>query len=118
MVAGELETARRAGAAFVLCVVNNAASGYVKALQHSVYGPGAYQSSDLSEIDYAAVARAYGCAGIRVEDPDELPRALAAGLENTDVPTVLDVVVTRDPARMLPGVDSRTLKVEKGDRPV
>jgi acetolactate synthase-1/2/3 large subunit len=118
MVAGELETARRAGAAFVLCVVNNAASGYVKALQHSVYGPGAYQSSDLSEIDYAAVARAYGCAGIRVEDPDELPRALAAGLENTDVPTVLDVVVTRDPAKMLPGVDSRTLKVEKGDRPV
>jgi hypothetical protein len=24
-------------------------------------------------------------------------------------PTVLDVIVTRDPARMLPGVDSRTL---------
>jgi len=31
---------------------------------------------------------------------------------------VLDVVVTRDPARMLPGVDNRALKVEKGDRPV
>ena len=118
MVAGELETARRAGAPFVLVVVNNAASGYVKALQHSVYGPGAYQSSDLSEIDYAAVARAYGCAGIRVEDPDDLPRALAAGLENTDTPTVLDVAVTRDPAKMMPGVDNRTLKVEKGDRPV
>ena len=118
MVAGELETARRAGSAFVLCVVNNAASGYVKALQHSVYGPGSYQSSDLSEIDYAAIARAYGCLGMRVEDPDELPRALAAGLENTDTPTVLDVAVTRDPAKMLPGVDNRTLKVEKGDRPV
>jgi acetolactate synthase I/II/III large subunit len=118
MVAGELETARRVGSAFVLCVVNNAASGYVKALQHSVYGVGAYQSSDLSEIDYAAIARAYGCLGMRVEDPDELPRALAAGLENTDTPTVLDVAVTRDPAKMLPGVDNRTLKVEKGDRPV
>lgn len=37
---------------------------------------------------------------------------------STDTPTVLDVVVTRDPARMLPGVDDRALKVEKGDRPV
>jgi hypothetical protein len=32
-------------------------------------------------------------------------------------PTVLDVVVTRDPARMLPGVDAHALTVEKGDRP-
>ena len=118
MAAGELETARRAGSAFVLCVVNNAASGYVKALQHAVYGPGSYQSSDLLEIDYAAVAKAYGCLGIRVEDPDDLAGALQAGLENTDTPTLLDVVVTRDPARMLPGVDNRTLKVEAGDRPV
>jgi len=31
---------------------------------------------------------------------------------------VLDVAVTRDPAKMLPCVDNRTLKVEKGDRPV
>ncbi|MBV9078381.1 MAG: thiamine pyrophosphate-binding protein [Methylobacteriaceae bacterium] len=118
MSAGELETARRAGAAFVLCVVNNAASGYVKALQHAVYGEGRYQSSDLSEVNYAEVAKAYGCLGIRVEDPEDLAGALAAGLENTDTPTLLDVVVTRDPARMLPGVDNRTLRVEKGDRPV
>src|SRR5262249_41930236 len=33
MTIGEMETARRAGAPFVLCVFNNAASGYVKALQ-------------------------------------------------------------------------------------
>jgi acetolactate synthase-1/2/3 large subunit len=31
---------------------------------------------------------------------------------------VLDIVVTRDPAKMLPGVDSRTLVVNKGDRPI
>ncbi|KAB2919332.1 MAG: thiamine pyrophosphate-binding protein [Hyphomicrobiaceae bacterium] len=118
MVAGELETARRAAAPFVLCIVNNAASGYVKALQHAVYGAGRYQSSDLLEINYADVARAYGCLGLRVEDPEELPRALAAALENTDTPTLLDVVVTRDPGKMLPGIDNRTLKVEQGDRPV
>jgi acetolactate synthase-1/2/3 large subunit len=118
MTAGDLETARRVGANFVLCVVNNAASGYVKALQHAVYGPGNYQSSDLIETNYAEVARAFGCHGIRIEDPEALPVAIKEGLANTSSPTVLDIVVTRDPAKMLPGVDNRTLKVEKGDRPV
>jgi acetolactate synthase-1/2/3 large subunit len=118
MSMGELETARRAGAPFVCCIVNNAASGYVKALQHAVYGPGNYQSSDLVEMDYAAIARAMGCHGIRVTDPEALNAALREGLANTDTPTVLDIVVTRDPARMLPAADNRTLKVEKGDRPV
>jgi acetolactate synthase I/II/III large subunit len=118
MSLGEMETARRLGASFVAIVFNNAASGYVKALQHSVYGEGNYQSSDLTELDYAAVARAMGCHGIRVEDPERLSAAIEEGLENTSSPTVLDIVVTRDPAKMLPGVDNRTLKVAKGDRPV
>jgi len=118
MSMGELETARRSGAAFVCCIFNNAASGYVKALQHAVYGPGNYQSSDLVEMDYAAVARAMGCHGIRVTDPEMLNGALREGLANTDAPTVLDIVVTRDPARMLPAADNRTLKVKTGDRPV
>jgi acetolactate synthase-1/2/3 large subunit len=69
-------------------------------------------------MDYAAVARAMGCHGIRVEDPEALEGALREGLANTTSPTVLDIVVTRDPARMLPGVDNRTLTVQKGDRPV
>jgi len=118
MVAGDLETARRAGAGFVLIVLNNAASGYVKALQHAVYGPGRYQSSDLLEIDYAGVAKAYGCDGIRVERPDDLGPALDEALSARDTPILLDVVVTRDPGAMLPGVDSRTLRVKPGDRPV
>lgn len=118
MSMGDLETARRVGANFVVCIFNNAASGYVKALQHSVYGPGSYQSSDLVEFNYADIAKAMGCHGIRVEDPERLAGALAEGLANTSSPTVLDIVVTRDPGRMLPGVDNRTLKVTKGDRPV
>jgi acetolactate synthase-1/2/3 large subunit len=118
MTLGELETARRVGTPFVLCVFNNAASGYVKALQHSMFGGGNYQSSDLVEMDYAAIARQMGCKGIRVDDPEKLSSALREGLENTSSPTVLDVIVTRDPAKMLPGVDNRTLTVTKGDRPI
>lgn len=107
MMLGELETLRRLGLAATVIVVNNAASGYVKALQHSMYGEGSYQSSELSEVNYAAVAEALGCRGIRVEDPEALQPALAEGLGQSGSATIIDVVVTRDPAKMLPGVDSR-----------
>jgi acetolactate synthase-1/2/3 large subunit len=115
MMLGELETARRAGLGLTIVVVNNAASGYVKALQHAMMG-GRYQSADLSEMDYAAVARAMGVGGIRVEDPEQLGAALAQGMAERDRPTVLDVVVTRDPGQMLPAVDNRTLEIKQGDR--
>jgi acetolactate synthase-1/2/3 large subunit len=115
MMLGELETARRAGIGLTIVVVNNAASGYVKALQHAMFR-GRYQSSDLVEMDYAAIARAMGCKGIRVEDPERLGAALQEGLAERTRPTVLDIVVTRDPARMLPAVDNRTVEIRQGDR--
>jgi len=116
MTLGELETARRMGLDFTIIVVNNAASGYVKALQHLMYGEGAYQSSDLAETNYADAANALGCNGIRVEHPDQVAGAIAAGLAHKGAPTVIDMVVTRDPAKMLPGVDNRAATIKKGDR--
>ena len=115
MMLGELETARRTGCGLTVIVVNNAASGYVKALQHAMMG-GRYQSADLNEMDYAAIARTMGCGGIRVEDPEALSPALRQGMEERDRPTVIDVVVTRDPAQMLPAVDNRTVEIKQGDR--
>jgi len=115
MVIGELETARRLGTAFTLIIVNNAASGYVKALQQALMG-GRFQSSDLSDLDYAKLAEGFGCEGIRVEDPNDLAGALRTGMANRDQPTIVDVVVTRDPAKMLPGVDNRAVQAKKGDR--
>ncbi len=115
MVMGELETARRLELPLTVIVVNNAASGYVKALQHLMYGAGSYQSSDLAEVNYARVAESLGCVGVRVEDPNDLAAALKKGITG-DGPTVIDVVVTRDPAHMLPGVDNRAVQVKKGDR--
>ncbi|NLI28598.1 MAG: thiamine pyrophosphate-binding protein [Nitrospiraceae bacterium] len=118
MTIGELETALRAKLAVTIIIVNNAASGYIKALQHSFYGAGNYQSSSLVETNYADLARSFGCKGIRVENPGDLAAALAEAMATNDAPTVVDVVVTRDPARMLPAVDNRTIKVTSGDRPV
>ena len=116
MSLGELETAVRLKLPFTLLVVNNAASGYIKALQHLMYGADAYQSSDLVDTNYAKVAQTLGCQGIRVEDPSEIRAALEAGAACTDRPTVIDIVVTRDPAHMLPGVDNRAAKIKPGDR--
>src|SRR4051794_7034366 len=115
MTLGELENARRAGCGLTVIVVNNAASGSVKALQHAMMG-GRYQSAALIEMDYAAIARTMGCGGIRVEDPETLSAALRQGMEERDRPTVIDVVVTRDPSQMLPAVDNRTLEIKQGDR--
>ena len=55
---------------------------------------------------------------ILVQKPFKVGEAINAGNAERDRPTVIDLIVTRDPGKMLPAVDSRVLKVEKGDRPV
>lgn len=115
MMLGELETARRLNLDFTVIVVNNAASGYIKALQHLVYGEEGYHASDLAETNYADIARTMGLTGIRVEQPGDIASALEQAIAHKG-PVVLDVVVTRDPAKMLPGVDNRAVKMKKGDR--
>jgi acetolactate synthase-1/2/3 large subunit len=57
-----------------------------------------------------------GCQGIRVEDPEDFAGAVKRGMEERTRPTIVDVVVTRDPAKMLPGVDQRVAPIKKGDR--
>jgi acetolactate synthase-1/2/3 large subunit len=115
MTLGDLETARRVGCDPIVVVINNAASGYIKALQHAMY-EGHYQSSDLTDMNYAKIAEAMGCRGVRVEDPEDLNATIKNAIRERSGPTVIDVVVTRDPAGMLPAVDSRTVKIKKGDR--
>jgi hypothetical protein len=39
-----------------------------------------------------------------------------AGLAERTRPTVLDVIVTSDPAHILPAVDNRTVDIRQGDR--
>jgi acetolactate synthase-1/2/3 large subunit len=116
MTMGEVETAIRESIGLVIMVINNAAAGYVKGLQHAMFGA-RYQSSDLHEMNYAEIARAMGCEGIRVEDPGKLGGTLKDALKERSKPIVIDVIVTRDPSRMLPGVDARAAgKLKAGDR--
>ncbi len=86
----ELETARRMGLHVVVTVLNNQILGYQKHAEKVLFN-GHSDACDFAAVDHAAIARACGCAGERIETPaDFLPglrRALAA--ERT---TVLDVI--------------------------
>ena len=118
MTLGDLETAIREKIPLTLVVVNNAAHGYVKGLQHALF-EGRYQSCDFKEMNYANIAREMGCHSLRVEDPKDLAGALREAIQEKSGPSLIDVVVTRDPGRMLPGVDARSQpKVKAGDRPI
>lgn len=105
MSLGDLELLVRAKLPLTVLVVNNAASGYVKALQHSMYHR--YQSSDLSEMNYARLFQDMGGQGVRVEAPELLGGALAEALAEKGGPVLIDMVTTRDPEHMLPAADAR-----------
>ena len=115
MMLGELETARRLGVAFTLIVVNNAASGYVKALQHLMYGARRLPRERSGRDALCARGRRARRARHPRRAAGALAGALAAGLRGEGV-TVIDLVVTRDPAKMLPAADNRAVQVRAGDR--
>jgi acetolactate synthase I/II/III large subunit len=110
MSIGELETAVRLNSDVVIVVVDNQASGYVKALQHALFED-RFQSVDCAPVDYARVAAEFGVQAERVEDPAQLGAAFGRAFAHQG-PALVDVVVTRDAAGMLPAADPRTRKKE------
>ncbi|MEZ4333006.1 MAG: thiamine pyrophosphate-binding protein [Myxococcota bacterium] len=93
----ELETAVRWRLDLVYVVLNNASLAWIR---HTEQFKGMEPTSDLGEIDFAAVARAMGAAGERIESIAALPDALARALERGG-PTVLDVRTSRDASPMV-----------------
>lgn len=100
MVMQELETARRTGARVVVCIMNNSNLQYIKENQRLLHG-GRYISTDYSDLDFAAIARACGCFGERVENSGALQGALSRAFAS-NLPAVVDVRVMPDavPERM------------------
>ena len=88
----EIDTAVRHGAKAVFVVSNNAAWNIERYDQEFNYG-GRIVGTTLRHSDYAAMARALGAHGERVENPDDLPGALERALENA--PAVIDVVTSQ-----------------------
>ena len=89
----EVDTAVRHGAKAVFIVSNNAAWNIERFDQEFNYG-GRVVGTTLRHSDYAAMARALGAHGERVEDPADLEGAIARAIANA--PAVVDVVTSRD----------------------
>ncbi|ADP13897.1 acetolactate synthase catalytic subunit [Achromobacter xylosoxidans A8] len=71
----ELETARRMGIKVTLVVINNGILGFQKHAENVKFG--AHTSAvHFHPVDHAAVARAAGCLGVRIESPSDLAGAL------------------------------------------
>jgi len=88
----EIDTAVRHGARAVFIVSNNAAWNIERYDQEANYG-GRVVGTTLRHSDYAAMARALGAHGERVDDPARLAEALARALANA--PAVVDVVTSQ-----------------------
>lgn len=88
----EIDSAVRHGAKIVVVVSNNAAWNIERYDQDMNYG-GRVVGTTLAHSDYAAMARAFGAHGERVEDAGDLPAALERAFANA--PAVVDVVTSQ-----------------------
>jgi acetolactate synthase-1/2/3 large subunit len=88
----EIDTAVRHGAKAVFIVSNNAAWNIERFDQEANYG-GRVVGTTLRHSDYAAMARALGAHGERVEKPEDLAGAIERALANA--PALIDVVTSQ-----------------------
>ena len=92
MTMNGLMTAREEKIPIVVLVLNNASLGWV------AHGQGDRPiASEFADFDHAAMARAMGCDGVRVERPDQLAAALRDAMD-ADRPVVIDAITSRRPS--------------------
>jgi len=94
----EMETARRMKLPVVLIVLNNGVLGYQKDAEDVKFGDHT-DAVFFENVDHAAIARACGCEGVKIERVEDLQPALEKALAS-DRLTLLDVVT--DPAARPP----------------
>ncbi|WFU31891.1 ubiquinone-dependent pyruvate dehydrogenase [Bradyrhizobium brasilense] len=108
MLMGDLITLTQAKLPVKVVIFNNSVLGFV-ALEMKAAGF-IETGVDLKNPDFAAMARAMGIHGVRVEDPGELEGAIRDVLAH-DGPAVLDVVTATQELSMPPTI---TLEQVKG----
>ena len=93
MTMAELETAVRVGARLVVVAFDNERYGTIRMWQER-RGTGVGVASELGPVDFAAIARACGARGVRVERDADFEPALRAALV-ADRATVIQVTMDR-----------------------
>ncbi len=119
----ELATCAIEGIPIKVAVINNSALGMVRQWQTLFY-EGRYSHTDLhsSRIpDFAKLAEAYGCVGLRCDKPDDVDSVVAQAMAVDDQPVVVDFAVHRD-AMVWPmvaaGTSNDDIKVARDMAPV
>lgn len=101
MMNGELVTGAQLGVPFTVVVFDNRGGQSIRALQKrsgfTDYGMEFLDGKGkLVPLDFAAMAEAMGCKGLRATDPAGLEKALAEAAKTNDRPTVIDVKVDKE----------------------
>jgi pyruvate dehydrogenase (quinone) len=107
MLMGDLITLTQMKLPVKVVIFNNGVLGFV-ALEMKAAGF-VELGTDLQNPDFAAMARAMGIHGVRVEDPGDLPAAVAEVLAH-DGPAVLDVVTATQELSMPPSIGVEEVK--------
>jgi len=87
----ELETAVRYGLKFIIIIANNSAWGMIKANQQLNFKK-RFIDTDFPDVNYADIARGFGCHAERVTTPEEMKPALKRAADSNK-PAVLDVLI-------------------------
>jgi acetolactate synthase-1/2/3 large subunit len=92
----ELETLRRLDLPIVLLILNNGILGFQKHAEDILFGDHTV-ACDFAPVDHAAIARACGIQGVRIESEDALSSALDEAFAGKG-PVLLDVMTDPDAA--------------------
>ncbi|MEO1469687.1 MAG: thiamine pyrophosphate-dependent enzyme, partial [Pseudomonadota bacterium] len=94
MVMQEMSTAVQYRAPVKQFILNNERLGMVRQWQELLHGERYSHSYSEALPDFVKLAEAFGCLGIRVDDPAEMDDAIGRMLAY-DGPVIMDVLVTR-----------------------
>ncbi|KKM22486.1 hypothetical protein LCGC14_1624860 [marine sediment metagenome] len=87
----ELETAVRLNIPIIIFIANNCAWGMLKTYQKNQFNK-RYCDVDFPTINYAEIARGFGCYGEKIENPDDIKHAMKRAIDSKK-PAVIDVTV-------------------------
>ncbi|WP_415304268.1 acetolactate synthase 3 large subunit [Candidatus Pelagibacter sp. Uisw_090] len=91
----EMSTAVQYNLPVKIFILNNQYMGMVRQWQELLHEKNYSESYSKALPDFVKLAEAYGCVGIRAEDPDELDEKIKEMI-NTDGPVIFDCHVDQD----------------------